>query len=64
MKVRLLHDLSRIIWYLKQHAEDDTQSSDHGLCYEMSSELQVDLEKHSEKLRQAIEGLAKEGKFT
>ena len=62
-KVRLLHDLSRMIWYLEKHAKEDAKSSGHELCHAMCEEPQKDLEKHLDKVRQAVEGLSKEGKF-
>ena len=62
-KIRLLHDLSRIVWYLKKHAKEDAKKSGHELCHTMCEELEQDLEKHIEKIRQAIVGLAKEDKF-
>ena len=62
-KVKLLHDLNRIIWHLEKHAKEDAKEGGHELCYAMCEELLQDLEKHTEKLRQAIEGLSKEGKF-
>jgi mevalonate pyrophosphate decarboxylase len=62
-KIRLLHDLSKIVWYLEKHAKQDAEESGHKLCSAVYDELQKDLEKHAEKLRQAIEGLSKEGKF-
>lgn len=62
-KVRLLHDLSRIVWYLKKHAKDDAREEGHELCHTMCEEIEADLEKHIDKLKQAITGLAKEDKF-
>ncbi|MBW2980662.1 hypothetical protein KY360_04560 [Candidatus Woesearchaeota archaeon] len=62
-KIRLLHDLSRIVWYLERHAKKDAKKSGHVLCHKLCGEIQKDLEKHMEKLRQAIVGLSKEGKF-
>lgn len=62
-KVRLLHDLSRIVWYLKKHAKEDAMTEGHELCHVMCEELEKDLEKHIDKLREAIIGLSKEGKF-
>jgi hypothetical protein len=62
-KVRLMHDLSRIVWYLDKHAKADAKKSGHILCHAMCEELKKDLEKHMEKLRLAIEGLSREGKF-
>lgn len=62
-KLRLLHDLSRVVWYLEKHVQHDAKESGHELCGVMCQEMQQDLEKHMEKLRMAIDGLAKEGKF-
>ena len=63
-KVRLLHDLSRIVWYLEKHAKQDAQEEGHELCHAMCAEIQADLEKHIEKLKQAVTGLSKEDKFS
>ncbi|MBI2574816.1 hypothetical protein HYV82_02940 [Candidatus Woesearchaeota archaeon] len=62
-KVRLLHDLSRVAWYVEKHAKKDAHTAGHVLCHKMCEEIQADLEKHVEKLRLAIEGLSREGKF-
>ena len=62
-KIRLLHDVSRIVWYLEHHAKKDAKESGHELCHAMCVELQADLEKHMEKLKEAIVGISKEDKF-
>lgn len=62
-KIRLLHDLSRIAWHLDKHAKEDAKNGGHDWCGGMYEELRLDLEKHIGKLKQAIEGLSKEGKF-
>lgn len=62
-KVRLLHDLSRVVWYLKKHAKEDAKKEGHELCAGMCEEIEADLEKHIDKLKQAIAGLSKEDKF-
>jgi hypothetical protein len=62
LKVRVLHDLSRMVWYLDKHAED-AKNSGEGLLPEMCDDLKKDLEKHMEKFRLAVEGLSREGKF-
>jgi len=63
-KVRLLHDLDRILWYIKKHAKEDAQLEGHQLCKIVFEDIEKDLEKHAEKLRLAIEGLSREGKFS
>ena len=62
-KVRLMHDMSRIVWYLKKHAKNDSNVHGHVLCHALCEDIEKDLEKHIEKLRLAVEGLSKEGKF-
>ena len=62
-KVKLLHDLSKINFHIERHAKKDAESAGHVLCNAMCTELQADLEKHMNKLRMAIEGLSREGKF-
>ena len=62
-KVRLLNDFSRIVFYLNKHCERDAKKVGHVHCEALSKEVIADMETHIEKLRQAIEGLSKEGKF-
>ena len=61
--IRILHDLSKIVWFLEKHAKEDCKKAGHELSEPMLDEMREDLEKHMEKVRQAIEGLAKEGKL-
>ena len=62
-KVRLLHDLSRIDWYLENHAKKDAKEGGHELCHAVCDDIHKDIEKHIEKLKEAVAGLAKEDKF-
>lgn len=62
-QVRLLHELSRTCHFVKKHALPSIQKQNQPLTAELYKELAADLEKHIEKLRQAIEGLSREGKF-
>ena len=62
-KVRLLHDLSRIVWYLEKHAKNDAKKAGHTLCDPLCDEVKADLQTHIDKLRIAIVGLSKEDKF-
>lgn len=62
-KVRLLHDLSRIIWYLKKHAKADAKKAGHEECHKICIELEKDLEKHVKTISQRIAGLSGKGKF-
>ena len=62
-KIRLLHDLSTIVWHLEKHAKADAKKSGHKECHALCEEMQTDLEKHIEKLKTAIIGLSKEDKL-
>lgn len=62
-KIRLLHDLSRMNWYLKKHAKADAKKAGHEECHKLCLELEKDLEKHIEKLRKTIHNLCSKGKF-
>ncbi len=62
-KVRLLHDLSRIVWYLKKHAKKDAKKAGHRECHNLCVELEKDLERHIKKINETIVGLSKKGKF-
>ena len=62
-KVNTLARIRGLAWRVEQFVKD-SEKSGHPLCAEMFKELEADLLKHSRKLEMAIEGLAKEGKFT
>lgn len=61
--VLLLNDLSRVAGYVDRHCKDDAAKAEQPLTQALMDEIHNDLEKNIEKLRQAVEGLAKEGKF-
>jgi hypothetical protein len=62
-KTKLLYKISKIIGFIEKHAIHDSEKDGHPLCGEEYKELKEDLEKHAEKLRMAVEGLSREGKF-
>ena len=53
----------KISTHIDKHAMHDAEKDGHPLCAEEYRELKRDLERHAEKLRSAIEGLSREGKF-
>ncbi len=63
IKTKLMYKLMKIEHMIEQHAIKDAESDGHPLCANAYKELQQDLQKHVEKLRQAVEGLSREGKF-
>lgn len=62
-KVKLLHELNKISWYLDRFAPAHSENAGHPACTSLYSEMQQDIDKHIDKLKQAVVGLAQEGKF-
>ncbi len=61
--IKLLHDLSSTLWYLKKHAKEDAKRHKHDLCVNLYDEIEADLEKNIQKLSNTIEGMSKTGHF-
>ena len=62
-KTKLLYKTMKIAAFIDKHAIKDAERDNHPLCAEEYRELKQDLERHIEKLRLAVEGLSREGKF-
>ena len=62
-KIKILAKISKIVMFIEKHAIKDAEKDGHPLCAEEYKELKNDLERHAEKLRMAIEGLSRDGKF-
>lgn len=48
-KIRILHDLSRTVWFINQHAHKDIPSTDP--CHEIIHNLKKDLEAYITALK-------------
>lgn len=53
-KIKLLHELSCLVWFIKNHAKKDAEIEGHGECFILFEELQKDLEEHIRKLHHAL----------
>ena len=62
-KTKILYKITKLIGFIEKHAIHDAERDGHPLCTEEYKELKHDLERHMEKLRLAVEGLSREGKF-
>ena len=62
-KTKLLYKIMKIATFIEKHAIRDAEKDGHPLCAEEYKELKQDLDRHIEKLRSAVEGLSREGKF-
>ena len=62
-KTKLFYKLLKISAFVEKHAMHDAEKDGHPLCREEYKELKQDIDRHIEKLRAAVEGLSREGKF-
>ena len=62
-KMKVLVELSATCNFLKKHALPELEDGHEPLTQELYKEIVEDLDKHVDKLRMAVEGLAKEGKL-
>ena len=62
-KTKLLYKIMKMSMFVEKHAIKDAEKDSHPLCAEEYRELKNDLDRHIEKLRLAVEGLSREGKF-
>ena len=62
-KTKVLYKLMKLADFVDKHGDKDASQDGHPLCAEEMKELKHDLERHISKLRDAVEGLSREGKF-
>ncbi|EKD48779.1 MAG: hypothetical protein ACD_64C00134G0003 [uncultured bacterium] len=48
-KIRVLHDVSRLLWFIKQHAEKEIPANDP--CHEIIHNLKKDLDAYQTALK-------------
>ncbi|HVX01344.1 MAG TPA: hypothetical protein VHA52_13055 [Candidatus Babeliaceae bacterium] len=53
-KIKLLHEISEIVWFLEKHALRDAENAGDQESYNELLGLQRELERHIERLRNAI----------
>lgn len=53
-KIKLLHELSCLLWFLEKHAIKDAENAGDRDCVELLTALQRDLNKHLEKLNKSV----------
>ena len=51
-KIKLMHDLSGLLWFIKKHAHEDAQKAQDKACADFLKQLEADLNKHVEQLTQ------------
>lgn len=50
-KVKILHDLSALCWFIQKHALEDAKKANDADCVKKLQELSKDLEKHLEAFK-------------
>lgn len=54
-KIKILHKLSCLQWFIKQHAEENAKKANNAECVAFYKELSADLEKHIAKLHKMVQ---------
>jgi len=45
-KIKLLHELSKCLWFIERHAEGDAKEAGHQEFHKLLDVIEADLEKH------------------
>jgi hypothetical protein len=53
-KIKLLHELSSLLWFIENHAEADAKEANSPQCHDFLDRLEKDLEKHVQELKTLI----------
>lgn len=53
-KVKLLHELSCMVWFIQKHAKKNATDAGDAQCLEALEQLQADLDAHIEKLKEIL----------
>lgn len=53
-KIKILHHMSKMLWFIEKHALEDAKKMSDEKCYAAFEEIKKDLEKHVEKLKHLV----------
>lgn len=53
-KVKLLNEISSIVWFIEQHGKKDAKNAGDMVCHDLFEKLAQDLEKYVVKLREML----------
>jgi hypothetical protein len=62
-KTKVLYKLAKLSAYIEKHAIEDAKAAGHPLCAKMFEEMKADIDRNIDKLKAAIAGLSREGKY-
>ncbi len=53
-KIKLVHELSSILWFIEKHGKHDAKAAEDMKCHDMLEKLALDLEKYVKQLEESI----------
>jgi hypothetical protein len=53
-KIKLIHDLSSLLWFIKKHAHEDAHKVQDSECANFLKTLEQDLSNHVETLKHMV----------
>ncbi len=53
-KIKILHDMSCMLWFIEKHAEDNAKKAGDEECHELLDRIEKDLEKHITELKKMV----------
>ena len=53
-KIKLLHELSQIIWFIEKHAKNNAKNCNDTAYFDMLELMAQDLEKHINQLKEIV----------
>lgn len=53
-KIKILHHVSCILWFIEKHAKEDAKKTNDTECLKILEELEKDLEKHVKNLKKIV----------
>lgn len=53
-KIKVLHDMSSLLWFIKEHAIKEAAKQGHNDCLTYYKEIEKDIEKHIRALEEML----------
>jgi hypothetical protein len=53
-KIRLLHDLNRIVWFIEKHAKKDAKEAGDMKCHDVYEKCAIDLSKYIDAIHNEL----------
>ena len=53
-KVKLLHDLSKTVWFIEKHAKQNAKNANDVKCHDLFEKLAQDIEKYIDSIQEML----------